>query len=298
MAKISVVINAFNSENSLPEAIASVKNFANEIVVVNQESADDTAEVAKKLGAKVFDHKKVAYVELARNFAISKATGDWILILDPDEMVPNSLTKKLRDIVKNNKADYYRISRKNIIFGKWMKHSRWWPDYNIRFFKKDNVTWNEIIHSVPITSGNGLDLEAKEENSIVHNHYDSIDQYLSRLNRYTTTQAEMKVKENYFFSWRDLITKPLNEFFSRYFFGSGYKDGLHGLSLSLLQAFSELIVYLKVWEMKGFKEENINLNDVTSLIDKQSKDYKYWKADSDFKETGKFISRIKRKFRI
>ena len=145
MTKISVVINTLNEEKNLPRALASVKKFADEIVVVDMKSDDKTVEIAKKAGAKVYEYKRVGYVEPARNFAIGKATGKWILIIDADERLPGSLVKKLKEIVKNPSANYYRLPRKNLIFGKWVKHSRWWPDYNIRFFQKEFVSWSEII---------------------------------------------------------------------------------------------------------------------------------------------------------
>ncbi len=296
--KISVVINAQNAEKDIARAIASVKSFADEIVVINQDSIDKTSEIAEKLGAKVFNHKSVTYVELARNFAISKAAGNWILVLDPDEEIPASLAKKIVEIIKRPKADYYRIPRKNIIFGKWMKHSRWWPDYNIRLFKKGAVSWNEIIHSVPMTQGTGGELEAAEKFTIVHHHYDSIEKYSEHLNRYTSAQSELKVKEGYSFDWRDLIIKPANEFLSRYFMGEGYKDGLHGLALSLLQGFSELVLYLKVWQTEKFKEEDLKLGDVIREIKNKEKDLHYWQSDVMHKETGSLGERIKRKLRI
>src|SRR3989344_3276878 len=136
MPKISVVINTLNEEANLPRALASVKSFANEIVVVDMMSDDKTVEIAKKAGAKVYEFKRVGYVEPARNFAISKAEGDWIFILDADEELTASLSRELSKIAKNGSADYVRVPRKNMIFGKWVEHSRWWPDYNIRFFKK------------------------------------------------------------------------------------------------------------------------------------------------------------------
>ncbi|MBI4157482.1 glycosyltransferase family 2 protein, partial [Candidatus Woesebacteria bacterium] len=130
MPKVSVVINTLNEEENLPTAIASVRDFADEMIVVDMESSDGTVSLAKKLGAKVYSHQKVGYVEPARNFALSKAKGDWIFILDADEVLPKTLQKKLLAIIQTSKNDYFRIPRKNFIFGKWIKHSRWWPDYN------------------------------------------------------------------------------------------------------------------------------------------------------------------------
>lgn len=298
MNKISVVINTLNEAENLPRAIASVKGFADEIVVVDMESSDSTPEIAKKLGAKVFTHKNPGYVEPARNFAVEKAMNSWVLVLDADEEVPKDLALEIQKILKDPKADYFRIPRKNIIFGHWMKYSRWWPDYNIRLFKKGSVSWNEVIHAVPMTKGVGRELEVKEDLAVVHHHYDSVEQYVERMNRYTSQHAELRVKEGYKFSWRDIVVKPTNEFFSRYFFGEGYKDGLHGLTLSFLQAFSELVLYLKVWQKEKFVSKDVNVGDVVSLMRDEEKELHYWQNDAQYKQSGKLTDRIRRKFKI
>lgn len=276
MAKVSVVINTLNEEKNLARTIGSVKDWADEIVVVDMESEDRTVEVAKKLGARVYSYRKVGYVEPARNFAVSKIKGDWIFILDADEEPSDGLLKKLKVEVKNPKADYYRIPRKNIIFGKWIKHSHWWPDYNIRFFKKGFVSWNEVIHSVPMTQGTGADLPDKEEFALIHHNYSSLEQYLERMNRYTNIQAEELMKNGYVFSWQDLIKKPTGEFLSRFFAGEGYKDGIHGLALAFLQAFSEGVLYLKIWQKQGFKKEKVPEWALKDEINKSVKDLKWW----------------------
>ena len=298
MPGISVVINTLNEEANLPRAIASVKSFADEIVVVDMESTDKTAEVAKSLGAKVFSHKKAGYVEPARNYALRQAQGLWLFVLDADEEVPQGLALQIQKILKNPKADYYRIPRKNIIFGHWMKHSRWWPDYNIRLFKKGTVSWNEIIHAVPMTQGVGGEVEAKEVFAIIHHNYDSVEQYLERMNRYTSQYAILRVKDGYKLSWKDLIIKPSNEFLSRYFFGEGYKDGLHGFVLSLLQAFSELTVYLKIWQREKFIEQNPTITEIASLINEEEKELHYWQADAMVKGGGGLLHRIRRKLKV
>lgn len=296
---ISVVINTLNEEANIARALESVKKFAGEMIVVDMHSDDKTVEIAKSRGAKVFDHKRVNYVEPARNFAISKASGDWILILDADEEIPTSLAKKLVEISKlPDEAVIWRLPRKNIIFDKWMKHARWWPDYNIRFFKKGSVEWSNEIHSIPITTGISAQLEEKEDFAIVHHNYQTIEQFLDRLNRYTTIQAKRLDENKHQFFWSDLLTKPSQEFLGRFFAGEGYKDGVHGLALSCLQGFSELVVYLKVWQLQKFKEANIRLINVATELKKLEKDSHYWVADANVKETGKVKHRIKRKFKL
>lgn len=256
--KISLVVNTFNEAENLKNCLESVKGFADEIIIVDMYSTDGTIEIAKKFNAKIFKHKFSNFVEPARNFALSKATGDWILLLDPDEELQPTLAEKLKQICLLGETDYVDLPRKNIIFNKWIKHSRWWPDRLTRFFKKGSVEIPAKIHSPYLKTGKSLVLEDKEENAIIHHNYQSIGQFIERLNRYTNVQSGELLKDGYDFNWKDLLTKPANEFFSRFFAAEGYKDGLHGLALALLQSFSELTVYLKVWEKKGFKQEEIS----------------------------------------
>lgn len=292
MAKISAVINTLNEEKNIARAISSLKGFANEIIVVDMMSTDRTVEIAKKLGAKVFKHKRIGYVEPARNFAISKAKYDWVVILDADEEIPDGLKNYFKKEIKEPQASFYRIPRKNIIFGKWMKHSGWWPDFNIRFFKKGSVSWNEVIHSVPMTSGKGLDLLAKEELAIKHRHYSSVEQYITRMNKYTTIQAKDLNKKGVEFKWRFVLVKPAAEFLRRYFAESGYKDGLHGLTLSLLQVLSELVVYVKLWQKQKFKKKSIGVDDTLRELNLISKDYLWWTYTSKINDSKNIFQKI------
>ena len=277
MEKISAVLNVVEEEvELLPQALSSVNGLVDEIVIIDMTGDSRLEPIAKEFGARIYPHKRVDYVESVRNFGIQKAKGDWILVLDPDEKVSPGLSKSLRKEVIKPKADYYRIPRKNIIFGKWMRHSRWWPDYNIRFFKKGYVSWSEEIHGVPVTQGVGIDLPEKENLAIIHHNYDSIDAYLARMTRYTKVQSESLLKNGYVFKWQDLIKKPAGEFFSRYFEGEGYKDGVHGLGLSILQAFSELVLYLRVWEKQGFDDKETPKPEIVREFSKAVKDFNWW----------------------
>jgi len=299
-SKISAVICTWNEETNLPDCLDSL-GFADEVVIVDTDSSDGTKKIAKENADKFFEHKNLGIVEPVRNFAISKASGEWILIVDADERIPLSLAQELKNIVDENRADYVRVPRSNIIFGRVMRYSRWWPDYNIRFFKKGFVSWQDTIHSIPITNGRGIDLPPTEKFSITHLHYRNIAQYLEHLDRYTSKQADELISGGYNFSHFDAIERPFSEFISRFFAAQGYRDGFHGLALSLLQAFSELIVFLKVWEHQKFTEDK----DVVSkkwnhLYAKKSKEFLYWvytlKIHLASNSIQKFLIKIKRKF--
>ena len=292
MPRISAVVNTLNEEKKIGRCLASLKGFANEIVVVDMMSTDQTREIAKKYGAKVFKHKRTGYVEPARNFAIEKAKNDWVFVLDADEEIKEGLKIFLKQEIKKPQADYYRIPRKNIIFGKWMKHSGWWPDMNIRFFKKGAVSWNEIIHSVPMTVGKGLDLPLKEDMAIRHRHYSSVEEYITRMNKYTTIQAKDLNKNGVEFKWRDVLVKPAAEFLRRYFAEAGYKDGLHGLTLSLLQVMSELTVYVKLWQKQKFRKRKIDADDTFETLKVIANDFVWWVYASKIKDSSNVVSKI------
>jgi len=274
--KISVVINTLNEEKNIRRCLESVQKLADEVVVCDDGSTDKTLEVAKEFGAKVYHHKSAGYVEAARNFAVGKASNDWVLVIDADEEILKTLADKLREIAALNKVDFVEIPRKNIIFGKWIQYSGWWPDYNVRFFKKGKVRWTDRIHDDPKTIGEGLKLELNKKLAIIHHNYDSIGQFIGRLNNYTEIESQTLAEEGYKFDWRDLISKPAGEFLSRYFAREGYKDGLHGFVLAILQSFSFFVTHLKVWEKEGFEEEAIDFRDLRQQIAKKNKEAKFW----------------------
>lgn len=274
---ISAVVNIIDGEaDNLKKCLHSLKNFADEIIIIDMETTDGSIDIAQKYGAKIFSYKSMKYVEPARNFAISKATGKWVILLDPDEFLPKSLKYELKKITLRHNVDYVKIPRKNIIFGKWFHNSRTWPDYLIRFFKKGSVTWNKEIHSQPETKGNGITLLDSEKLAIRHNHYSSVTQFIIRALRYSSVQAEELEKADTKLKMSDFILKPIQEFNSRFFFAQGYKDGIHGLIFSLLQAFSIFLIYTKLWEKQGLPEKIVSKDSFVSASQEAAYEYSYW----------------------
>ena len=119
-------------------------------------------------------------------------------------------------------------------------------------------------------------MEASEKLAIVHYHYQSISQFLERMLRYTKVQAEELKADGYKFNWQDLIKKPFNEFLGRFFANKGFEDGLHGFALALLQAFSFMEVYLRLWEMEGFTSYDLDLTEVKQMAKQSGSDLSYW----------------------
>jgi (heptosyl)LPS beta-1,4-glucosyltransferase len=273
---ISAVINVRNEGEALNKCLHSIKNLVDEIIVVDMHSTDDSAKVAANAGAKVFPYRPMKFVEPARNFALSKANGKWILLLDPDEFLNKSLKKELLSITKRNDVDYVKIPRKNIIFGKWLRHSNMWPDYLVRFFKKGSVTWKKEIHSQPTVKGNGLTLLDSEKMAINHNNYTSVTQFILRAIRYSNIQADELQAADYKVKISDFILKPAQEFNSRFFSAEGYKDGIHGLVFCLLQTFAIALIYIRLWEKQGLQDKVLSKESFISASQETTFEYSHW----------------------
>ena len=178
--KISVVISAYNEERLLEECLASVQDFADEIIVVDNSSTDRTKEIARKYTKKVFTQKNdPTSIDLQKNFGFGKATNEWILILDADERLTPELIEEINDVLRRNPSEIqaYRIPRKNIIFGKWIEHSLWWPDYQVRLFRKGKGQYAaEKVHQQLQVQGEMGTLKE----AFLHENYQSISQYLQK----------------------------------------------------------------------------------------------------------------------
>lgn len=295
---ITAVVHTFNEEKTIERCLSSLE-WVDEIIMVDMGSTDSTCKKANQFDAKVYQYPYTGFVEPARNFGIEKAKGKWIVILDADEEIPRTLAKQLLEASTDDSYSYYRIPRKNIIFGKWMKHTGWWPDFQVRFFQKGAVSWTDKIHSVPLTKGIGKELIVSEEQSITHYNYHTLEQFILRANRYSSIAAKELYIQNYSISAADLFEKPTKEFLNRFFIWEGYKDGFHGLALSFLQSVSELILYLKLWELNNFEQKKVSLVDIEKEIDRQYKQTKYWLLSERIKQLDstyqKWIIKIRRR---
>lgn len=247
---ISVVVNSRNEADKLDRCLASVQGWCQEIVVIDMESADTTQDVAKKYNAKIFTHQPASYIEPVRAFAVSKASNKWIMLLDPDETVPVNLKKKLSEIAESGDFQGVKIARLNIIFGKKIKHSNFWPDYQMRFFQKDKITFSEVIHSAPKIEGKVEVLDRKEDLALHHYSYKNVKEYWQRMQRYSSIEAQNMYKQGKRFSFIRLFYQSTYDFLRRYIRHLGFLDGWIGLELSLLQFYYYILVEIKLLQLQ------------------------------------------------
>ena len=273
MNKVSVVISAYNEEKLLENCLKSV-TWADQVIVVDNNSTDDTAKIAKKYADEVYSCPNNLMLNVNKNYGFSKATGDWILSLDADERVTDELKEEITNVVKNDEIAGYWIPRKNIIFGKWIEHTGWYPDYQLRLFRRDRGKFaQKHVHEMVEVKGKTEQLKGH----IQHYNYETVDQFFQKLLVvYSHSEADNLLKDGYVFNWKDAIIMPLREFFNRYFAHKGYRDGLHGLVLSLLMGVYHLVVFLRIWEHKKYMEQEVNLSDVASEVGVYKQTWSYW----------------------
>lgn len=276
---LSVCIMTLNNESTIKKCLDSVSSLAAEVVVgIDDLSNDGTYAIAKKYTDKVFLIKHIDNFDLNKNKVIEKAKGKWILWLDGDEYLEDNLKKEIEEKIQNKDIDVYKIPRKNIVFRKVIENTGWYPDYQLRLFQKGKLKFDKKrLHQDPEIIGK----VEKLENHIIHQNYQSVSQFLLRLDKYTQVEAENSDKQ---IKVSDFIKTPVNEFLKRFIVCKGYKDGLHGLVLSILQAFYEFIVLVKIWEKNGFAEEKADFSEIENELKKGISDFNWWKNENKIKE--------------
>jgi hypothetical protein len=158
-----------------------------------------------------------------------------------------------------------------------MEHTGWWPDYQLRFFKRGTVQWSDKVHTPPVAQGSTARFPAEEKYAIVHHNYQSVTQFIDRLNRYTGIQA--KQVESKEVSGASVVNAFTQEFMRRLFVFEGIQDGVHGLSLSLMQAMYESIVMMKQWDEKHFSQTGKDQDKTLGALRNLQKSLGYWIAD-------------------
>ncbi len=247
MQKLTAIIPTGNEIHNIEEVIASV-SFADEILVVDSYSTDGTFEKALTLGTKVLQ-RKYEYSAAHKNWAIPQAKYEWILLIDADERVTPELKAEIIETLKNPNPNYvaYWIGRVNHFMGKRVNYSGWRKDKVIRLFKRDYCKYGDKkVHEEIIADGNIGKLNSK----FYHNTYVSLDNYIEKMNRYATLQAQDYDKKTGRLTIYHYMIKPVWAFFKHYIIQSGFRDGFVGLTIGYLQAYVVFMRYAKLWLLR------------------------------------------------
>jgi glycosyltransferase involved in cell wall biosynthesis len=243
--QISATIIARDEERNIARAIESLR-CCDEIVVVDSGSIDRTIEIATKLGARVVEAGWRGYAA-QKNFAAECAKYDWILSIDADEALSESLEADIWLLKKNGpRFDAYTMPRLAQYLGKWILHSGWYPDRKVRLYRRDKAKWiGDYVHESVTVYGTIGHLDS----NLLHYTCQSFTEHLKTMDRYTTLAAEELVARGKRVTYRHLLADPAWTFFRTYFLQRGFLDGVEGLAIAYMAALYSFLKYAKARNM-------------------------------------------------
>ena len=250
MNQISILIQTYNEEKNIKDAISSAKLLTDSIVLIDMQSTDRTIEMAKENGAQIVEFgSHPQYVEPAREFGIKQVKADWVFILDADERLTEELAEEINKAIQSKTYTHYKIPRKNIFGGKtWLQHGGWLPDEQMRLIKLSAFkTWPTSIHSTPIIEGKLGHLKQP----FLHLFHGNIQSMVDKTLVFEDIESDLLSKANRPVSTGIFFRKFFGELYRRLFKHQGYKDGKIGIIESIYQAFSKTITYLFLYEKKN-----------------------------------------------
>ena len=242
MAKISACIISFNEEKKIEDCLKSLVGIADEIIVIDSNSTDNTVEIARRYTNRIILQDFLGFIE-QKNFAVQQAQNDWILSLDCDERLSPELQGAITDIKGTiEKADAYRMPRKTFYIYRWLNHC-WYPDTKIRLFNKNNAHWGGTNpHDHIVTSASNIE---QLQGDIFHYSFDSISDHLKTIDKFTEIGANELVRKNKSFSIFSPFTHASWIFIKLYFLKRGFLDGFAGIIVSVLSSMHVFIKYSK-----------------------------------------------------
>lgn len=248
MIKLAAVIITFNEEVNIARCLESLQGIADEIVVVDSYSTDQTEHICNQYPVKFIRYEWQGYTH-TKNYANSLVESDYILSIDADEALSEQLKESLLTLKQAPVDDtVWVVSRLTNYCGTWIKHCGWYPDKKTRLWKKDQAHWEGEIHERLITKGT---LNHKLLNgNLLHYSFHSIEQHISTINKYSTIAAQEKLKKGKSTNLLRILVKPTAKFVIAYFFKLGFLDGFYGFIVCRNSAYSSFLKEVKLKQIK------------------------------------------------
>lgn len=242
-----------NEEFNIKEALGSVKGWADEIVIVDDESNDRTVSIIKEYTHKIFA-RKMDLEGKQRNYAVSRTINDWVMWLDADERMTTELQKEINDVLSKNTGETvaYWIPRKNYIGDYWLRYGGWYPAPHIKLYNKNFVKWKEVPYDVVHP---GIEIAegfrgATLKNHLIHYGFKNIENFVTKVNRQSTLEAIKWHIQGKKLGLIHGLWKGLERFGKGYICKRGYKDGYYGLVAAVLSGFYQFAAYSKLKEIE------------------------------------------------
>lgn len=242
MSDLAVIILTKNEEANIEDCIKSAM-FADEIIVIDSGSTDNTQAKAEALGAKFVVHPMGDEGFAGqRNYALTQTNAKWVFYLDADERLTNEAADEIREIVQSDRIGVYRIKRMNVLFGKLMKYGAHAPDWCVRLYPRDEVHWVGVVHERGETTLSQHDIKG-----VMHHHtYNEWNSYFRKLGQYTDMMAARMHQDGKKAGMGDLTLRPIYAFIRAYIIKRGFLDGEMGIVFSLLHGYYTFLKYLKL----------------------------------------------------
>jgi glycosyltransferase involved in cell wall biosynthesis len=245
---VSVVILTKNEEKNIEDCLRSVYGWADEIIVVDDESQDRTVEIARKYTDRVIV-KKMDIEGRHRNWAYAQANNEWILSLDADERVTNELQREIMKLLQNKpQFEAYTIPRRNYIGNYWLRYGGEYPAPQLKLFRKSKFKFEEVdVHPRAFLEGKCGNLK----NDIIHYSWRDFGDYLSKLNNQTTREAQKWIATGQKMTFLHALWRAFDRFFYRRMLRKkAYRDGIYGFMVAVFSGLYQIISYAKYWEFK------------------------------------------------
>jgi len=246
--KITGVVMTYNEEERILDCLTSIKYVTDEIVVVDSFSSDGTEAICKEFGVKFIRHKFEGYIE-QRQYVISHATNDYVLVLDADEILSTDLVTEINTIRNNWKYDAYLFSRLTNYEGKWIRHCGWYPDKKARLFDRNKITVKGNNPHDEITVKDGFKTKWIKKD-ILHYSFYSIGDHISKTNKFSTiaARADFENGKKVVFMYH-IMLKPIYQFLNEYFRKLGILDGYYGFIICIISSFGKFLKYAKLRQL-------------------------------------------------
>ena len=247
MPGISVVIITLNEERNIGRCLDSVRDIADEIIVVDSFSTDRTEEICKQKGARFIQHKFEDYVK-QHVYADRLVTQDYILSLDADEALSVELQKSIGEVKKNFVTDAYTMNRMTNYCGQWIKHCGWYPDKKLRLYHKNAGEWSGIKIHESFLLKEGVSIKHLQ-GDILHFSFYNISEHINQANKFTDITAQVAYDKGKKASNLKIFFSPIAKFIRDYFFNLGFLDGFNGFLICQISANATFLKYVKLKEL-------------------------------------------------
>jgi glycosyltransferase involved in cell wall biosynthesis len=246
LTKISVVVRTYNEELNLADCLESV-SWADEIIVVDSQSSDNTAAIARRFTDHVIIRPWAGHIATSQ-FATDQARNQWVFHIDADERVTPALKEELLALdLDATSHDAFDVPRYHWFMRRWINHSGWYPDRNIRLFRKDHCYWGGYAPHDKIQVPGSL---GRLQEDLSHYIYRDIAHFAATKNSYSTLTAEDHFRNGRRAGLFDITIRPFGNFFHRYLFRLGFLDGLAGYVICMMEAHCVFMKYLKLYELQ------------------------------------------------